>query len=843
MTQEILFTSAPQGLAPGSKGFCTVVSTDGMSQNLSERLEMLSGYRHAFTPGDRRAPVNWRHLRIRVSGQDYSVLSRIGDAGLDYSQRSNKLAHHIAFAPSELTAAGPAAILASPGLFIPSWDGNVKTVANGQAPGIPSGGPSICQHWQSLTGDAAWAAVLAHSATVARPKPISVIFPQNCDTLPLVVEALNLIPPAQRWNVTFSTYFTKAIAGSDILWRFVLDGTKQADLLRKSPHGRVIDLAGSLGAPPENSYSNAARTGTPGADYSDRFAATAAPQSQAGGRTPMKMRAEKPPAPQQSADQADGWYEDDYGAGDMAVPPMPPQLPRHRPWYQRTATIVIAGILVILLIAALLYVLFPPEQPASPIIVQPPVTEDPADAAPDDMVPDDSDVDSEPEATAISDATSNETTPAPTAPPDNEPQRSPSVSGNPFTAFDSARLPSGMIPFYLDDGSSQTRLPLPLDDPQRCQLKTRAADPEIDSSLKMAEDSSGSGRGSRRWTLSLASQGGGRDTAIGNLLVDGRELVFERIINPDDGRFHQFRYSLLTVRHGDDSAEFLLGAPEEGHASPVELVRTDTAIQCTAALPEFLSESMLETLRFEVSHPALPGLLAADLKAGDTFAVRIDQQGKLRIERPVLEEETDTRDADETLAELLVQISVVHEEPGNADTEAVPVCVLTITPSVYLRLLQKTNTATLGERILYGNEDLLPKVRRYDWDIESVTRRLSAEHDEGEIRRAVRREYNRHVEEESLKLDETQTDFWAAVVEGADEYYKARSASRRGSRAEFRSGLQEIVSVVSGYTKTLAVLRRLTDRFHEEQLQLRAYTVLDGHVIDVLQTGTNDERD
>ena len=55
MSQEIIYTSAPQGLKPGSRGFCTVVSTSGMAKNLAERLESRSGYRHAYPAHHSRA--------------------------------------------------------------------------------------------------------------------------------------------------------------------------------------------------------------------------------------------------------------------------------------------------------------------------------------------------------------------------------------------------------------------------------------------------------------------------------------------------------------------------------------------------------------------------------------------------------------------------------------------------------------------------------------------------------------------------------------------------------------------------------------------------------------------
>ncbi|MCA9020016.1 MAG: hypothetical protein KDA74_07745, partial [Planctomycetaceae bacterium] len=58
MTQEIIYTSAPEGLKPGSHGFCTVVSTSGMARNLAMKLESMSAYRHAFPPHTTAARFN-----------------------------------------------------------------------------------------------------------------------------------------------------------------------------------------------------------------------------------------------------------------------------------------------------------------------------------------------------------------------------------------------------------------------------------------------------------------------------------------------------------------------------------------------------------------------------------------------------------------------------------------------------------------------------------------------------------------------------------------------------------------------------------------------------------------
>src|SRR5258707_12093667 len=118
MSHELLYTSAPKGLKSGSRGFCTVVCTQGMPAPLMTALESLSAYRHVYPPGDRNAaknPVAWSHVTMNAAGRSYHVLSRIADFGLDYSQRGNKLAHHVALNAQELTAGGPASLLEQSG--------------------------------------------------------------------------------------------------------------------------------------------------------------------------------------------------------------------------------------------------------------------------------------------------------------------------------------------------------------------------------------------------------------------------------------------------------------------------------------------------------------------------------------------------------------------------------------------------------------------------------------------------------------------------------------------------------------------------------------------------------
>src|SRR6516225_3355805 len=111
MSQELHYTSVPRGLRPGSRGFCTVACTPQIPAPLVERLENLSSYQPVYPhhdPAAARNPINFSHIRSTLGGRSVSVLSRIGPAGLDYTGRANKYAHHVVLEVDERPEAGPA---------------------------------------------------------------------------------------------------------------------------------------------------------------------------------------------------------------------------------------------------------------------------------------------------------------------------------------------------------------------------------------------------------------------------------------------------------------------------------------------------------------------------------------------------------------------------------------------------------------------------------------------------------------------------------------------------------------------------------------------------------------
>lgn len=263
MHAELLYTSAPQGLKQGSRGFCTVLSTQGMPANLAQRLEALSMYRHVFSPGDPNAvnnPVCHAHLRFSLAGKQVNLISRIADYGLDYSQRTNKLAHHIVVS-HPLPPCGPATLLSQPGVMRQAWDGKCETVPT--SPQLPSltAPTSACQAWAKVTGDAGWGGVVANAWLKPGSKTVWLVFSesQSRSLLEMIGESIALLPSSTRWQATFSTYFTNLPPDVDCKVRCVLAGSEEARLAKA--RGLVIDLTSNLGQAPDGPEVAAARSG------------------------------------------------------------------------------------------------------------------------------------------------------------------------------------------------------------------------------------------------------------------------------------------------------------------------------------------------------------------------------------------------------------------------------------------------------------------------------------------------------------------------------------------------------------------------------------------------------
>jgi hypothetical protein len=271
MAMELHFTSAPKGLKPGSTGFCTVALTAGMPAPMIQKLESLGGYRPVFevgSPDEWKNPPVYAHLRVSIGGHFYSVLSHICFAGADHQGRFNKYAHHLVLDSPEFSPAGPAWVMMQPGVMEKRWIGEPRILpANSKLVPVGTNPLGVCEQWKRLTGDAGWAGQLAQAFVLDATKPVYVIYKPGTDLLPLINEAISLLPEPMRWRVTFSTYFDQLQAGMLCSWRCCVAGTAAA---RAAPgnatSGVLIDMTRPLGGAPPNRFADMARTGKDSSD-------------------------------------------------------------------------------------------------------------------------------------------------------------------------------------------------------------------------------------------------------------------------------------------------------------------------------------------------------------------------------------------------------------------------------------------------------------------------------------------------------------------------------------------------------------------------------------------------
>ena len=261
MAQQLVYTSSPKGLQPGAFGFCVVASTRGIPDRVASFLTSTSGYRRVFAPETGKGalnPVAYTHMLVESGAQTLRILSRVADAGLDYTNRTNKIASFLLLDRAEQPTAGPAAILDDrASLFYSTWNQSPKWLEPIALPNLIDAPTALCEEWRRATGSYDWGAALA--ATVYSGTPVTIVYApdQNVNSsmriLKLFQESIRLLPPAMRWKATFSTYYMNAPLGSQCQWRAVLAGSQEEANLRANPRAVLLDLTryGASAAIPE----------------------------------------------------------------------------------------------------------------------------------------------------------------------------------------------------------------------------------------------------------------------------------------------------------------------------------------------------------------------------------------------------------------------------------------------------------------------------------------------------------------------------------------------------------------------------------------------------------------
>lgn len=253
MAREIIVTSVQRGIFAGQTGFQVVMRTAGLRDDVTKTLEGLAVYRH-LPPGVGPNPERLFHQFVQTAAGRFWVLGRVVDAGSDYSNRSNKLAHLIAIEEAELgplRSSSPAAVLqhVAPRLSRTWARGPEQRSEPFDLSGMPVVMGNVCSGWERALGDAGWAGVLAERAQHGQATLVIGVdsSPVACQQmLDLFEESLALLPPASRWGVTFDTSIMSA---APVLWRGTYPGSPESS--QRQPGVLLVDLARRLPVPAE----------------------------------------------------------------------------------------------------------------------------------------------------------------------------------------------------------------------------------------------------------------------------------------------------------------------------------------------------------------------------------------------------------------------------------------------------------------------------------------------------------------------------------------------------------------------------------------------------------------
>jgi hypothetical protein len=247
MPWQLIYTSAPRGLLSGQSGFCTVARSADLRPALVQRLEQISSYHYlrvAEAATANRNPTVSAFRLLDLRGAKYYVLTRIQPCGLDFTARTNHLAHHLVFQPDELSALpSPAALLRLWPHWRKSWQGEPRVLEEIDPAGFAAAAKTFlpAQTWARLTGDAGRAAGLLESEClrgcylVCPGESEEAVLEMFCETL----ELLNLEGrfPLRPWRYGFTTFLQAEDNPNDFQWRACQENTpafKQA-VTRSAP--------------------------------------------------------------------------------------------------------------------------------------------------------------------------------------------------------------------------------------------------------------------------------------------------------------------------------------------------------------------------------------------------------------------------------------------------------------------------------------------------------------------------------------------------------------------------------------------------------------------------------
>ena len=315
MPQQLIYTSAPRGVIAGRSGHCTVARSAAMREALMLQLEKLSYYQHLSLSGGQERPIYCCRL-LDIRGSRYHVLTRIQDAGLDFTGRTNFLAHHLVFTPEEVRQfASPPVILRDWPGWVKSWAKDPELLENENWSSLKelalATAPAV--HWQKLTGESAngYGLLEARAGIAFRVDEIT-----DEEVLTLFAESLELLElrdprqdfRASAWQYTFTTSMQEQDNPADFRWRCLHSDNPAANRFAGPDSRALSEVRASRVTNEEAIFARVGR-------QAPRFVAPPQNISGAVGETArFHAKAEGVPTP------AYQWFTVDRTGGSQAIP-------------------------------------------------------------------------------------------------------------------------------------------------------------------------------------------------------------------------------------------------------------------------------------------------------------------------------------------------------------------------------------------------------------------------------------------------------------------------------------------------------------------------------------------
>ena len=342
MAWQLIYTSAPRLLEAGLTGFGTVARHRAIPPLVVKAVERIGQF--ARQPGYDPARIIYSHRVLTVGDSRFHVLSRLCDAGADYSGRTNHIAHHVIAPAAEIsqTAITPMDFYWQ-FAWCNRWDGAPIWLESAEE-------ISMANLSRAEGRDGAWAEITGKSdhrwllVNGAASKGCCLIAPSHQTLLALFTESQHCQAAGQSWQTGFTTAVQPTDDLGDYRWIGVLAESPLRQVMESS--GReLLDLTAPHTLPEPELPPIVAQPDVPqpNADQGARDVAPTHSPSQVGtAKNKHQLGKYSPPRPPHSrSDQFNSPSSAPAGWG-LNNPPRTTGKPRLR-WWALAGAVVVVG--------------------------------------------------------------------------------------------------------------------------------------------------------------------------------------------------------------------------------------------------------------------------------------------------------------------------------------------------------------------------------------------------------------------------------------------------------------------------------------------------------------------